>query len=186
MTKFVGVLLGVVGVLLIVIVILIVRSCASPPKSDRVEIKATEGTKVFVKLPRGEEQYLDNVPATVDVPIGATVILRYNSQEKVYPYGTWEEGISHYFTAAVSINAVPWAKVFIKLPEGDDFIEPRSQDFTIPPELNEKNSNVTPIRGGLKVPIGTTIKLVYRNKEKIFSYEAWKDGAPISHDFLNQ
>ena len=191
MTKFIGVLLGAVGVLLIVIVILIVRGGDSPPEFDRVEIKATEGTQVFVKLPEGVEQYLDNVPAdnvpvTVDVPISATVILRYNSQEKVYPNGTWQGGISYHFTAAVSINAVPWAKVFIKLPQGDDFIEPRAQDFTIPPEPNETNSNVTPIRGGLKVPIGTTIKLVYRNKEKIFSYEAWKDGAPISHDFLNQ
>jgi hypothetical protein len=185
MTKFIGVLLGAVGVLLIVIVILIVRGGESPPEFDRVEIKATEGTQVFVKLSEGVEQYLDNVPATVDVPIGATVILRYNSQEKVYPNGTWQGGISHDFTATVSINAVPWAKVFIKLPEGD-FIEPRPQDFTIPPEPNEKNSNVTPIRGGLKVPIGTTIKLVYGNKEKAFPYETWKGGEPISHDFLNQ
>ena len=86
----------------------------------------------------------------------------------------------------VSINAIPWAKVFIKLPQGDDFIQPRMQDFTIPPESNAKNSNVTPIRGSLKVPIGTTIKLMYRGKEKNFSYEAWKDGKAISHDFLNQ
>jgi hypothetical protein len=118
MTKFIGVLLGAVGVLLIVIVILIVRGGESPPEFDRVEIKATEGTQVFVKLPEGVEQYLDNVPAdnvpvTVDVPISATVILRYNSQEKVYPNGTWQGGISYHFTAAVSINAVPWAKVLL-------------------------------------------------------------------------
>ena len=86
----------------------------------------------------------------------------------------------------VSINAIPWAKVFIKLPQGDDFIEPREQDFTIPPESNVNNSNVTPIRGGLQVPAGTTIKLVYQDKEKIFSYEVWKDGKTVSHDFLGQ
>ena len=86
----------------------------------------------------------------------------------------------------VSINAIPWAKVFIKLPEGDDFIEPRAQDFTIQPEPNPKNSNITPIRGGLKVPVGTTIKLVYEAKEKSFPYEAWKDNKTISYDFLNQ
>ena len=86
----------------------------------------------------------------------------------------------------VSVNAIPWAKVFIKLPESDGFIEPRAQDFTIQPGPNQKNSNVTPIRGGLKVPIGTTIKLVYETKEKSFPYEAWKNKKTISYDFLNQ
>ena len=86
----------------------------------------------------------------------------------------------------VSINAIPWARVFIKLTEGDDFIEPRAQDFAIPPDPNQEKSNVTPIRGGLKIPIGTTIKLVYKEKEEIFSYEAWKNGKSISYDFLNQ
>ena len=89
-------------------------------------------------------------------------------------------------TVPVSINAIPWARVFIKLPENDYFMEPRARDFTIPPEPNGRNSNVTPIPGNLKVPIGTTIKLMYRGKEKIFFYEAWKDGKAISHDFLNQ
>ena len=36
-------------------------------------------------------------------------------------------------TVSVSINAIPWARVFIKLPANDDFIEPRARDFTIPP-----------------------------------------------------
>ena len=89
-------------------------------------------------------------------------------------------------TIPVSINAVPWARVFIKLPKGDDFIEPRAENFTISPESNRQNSNITPIRGGLKVPIGTTIKLVYQDAEKIFPYEVWKEGQTISHDFLNQ
>ena len=89
-------------------------------------------------------------------------------------------------TVSVSINAIPWARVFIKLPENDYFMEPRAQDFTIPPEPNATNSNVTPIPGDLKIPIGTTIKLMYRDDEKIFPYEVWRDGKTISHDFLNQ
>ena len=89
-------------------------------------------------------------------------------------------------TVTVSINAIPWARVFIKLPANDDFIEPRARDFTIPPEPNGKDSNVTPIPGDLKVPIGTTIKLMYRGREKIFRYDEWKDGKTISYDFFNQ
>ena len=87
---------------------------------------------------------------------------------------------------SVSINAIPWARVFIKLPENDYFMEPRPRDFTIPPGPNQKESNVTPIPGDLKVPSGTAIKLMYRGNEKIFPYEKWKDGKTISHDFMNQ
>ena len=89
-------------------------------------------------------------------------------------------------TVLVSINAIPWARVFIKLPENDDFIEPRAHHFTVSPEPNGKKSNVTPIPGDLKVPVGTTIKLMYRDREKIFRYDQWKDGKTISYDFLNQ
>lgn len=89
-------------------------------------------------------------------------------------------------TVSVSINAIPWARVFIRLPENDYFMEPRARDFTIPPEPNQKDSNVTPIPGDLKVPTGTAIKLMYRGKEKVFPYEKWKDGKTISYDFLNQ
>ena len=79
----------------------------------------------------------------------------------------------------VSINAIPWARVFIKLPGSHDFIEPRAQDYTMP-----NRTNVTPMR--VRVPVETTIKLVYEEKEKIFPYEVWKDEKTISHDFLNQ
>ena len=89
-------------------------------------------------------------------------------------------------TVSVSINAIPWARVFIKLPESDYFIEPRARDFTIPPEPNQKESNVTPIPGDLKVPVGTAIKLMYRDREQIFLYDQWKDGKTISYDFMNQ
>ena len=99
---------------------------------------------------------------------------------------SWDGGPPVTETVSVSINAIPWARVFIKLPQDSGFIEPRVQDFTIPPEPNRKNANVTPIRGSLKVPVGTAIKLVCRGKEKIFPYEAWKDGKTISYDFLNQ
>ena len=101
------------------------------------------------------------------------------------PISQGEESLPS-LSVTVSINAIPWAKVFIKLPESDGFIEPRAQDFTIPPNPNQEKSNVTPIRGGLKIPIGTTIKLVYKEREKVFSYEAWKNGKSISYDFLNQ
>ena len=88
-------------------------------------------------------------------------------------------------TVSVSINAIPWARVFIKLPKNDYFMEPRAGDFTIPPKPNQKDSNVTPIPGNLKVPVGTAIKLMYRDREKIFLYDQWKDGKTISYDFLN-
>ena len=74
---------------------------------------------------------------------------------------------------SVSVNAVPWAEVFIKLPGTDRFIKPP-----------EKKSNITPIRGGLKVPIGTEIKLVYEGIDKVFPYEKWRRKKSISHDFL--
>lgn len=75
---------------------------------------------------------------------------------------------------SVSINAVPWANVFIKRPVDDSFI--------VPPNIT---SNITPIRGGLKVPIGTAIRLVYEGKQKTFGYESWKTTGRISHNFLN-
>lgn len=100
--------------------------------------------------------------------------------------GDSDEGTALASPVTVSINAIPWARVFIKLPENDYFMEPRAQHFSMSPEPRGKNSNVTPIPGNLKVPIGTTIKLMYRGREKIFPYEAWKDGNTISHDFLNQ
>ncbi|MDE0087759.1 MAG: hypothetical protein OXU23_18700 [Candidatus Poribacteria bacterium] len=193
MNKSIGVLLSVVigGILIAAIVFFIIQNSGS----NRVEIKATPGTKVFAKLPGGEEQFLNSVLTNangkikVDVPIGADLILRYNNEEEVFTNEIWKEkkSISYDFNAFVSvqINAVPWAEVLIKLPENDDFITPRTQDFIIPPEPNEQNTNVTPIRGGLKVPIGATIKLVYQDKEKVFSYEEWKKESRISHNFSN-
>ena len=164
-----------------------------------VEIQTNPGVKVFAKLPDGEEQFLNSVSALaegkikVGVPIDADLILRYNNEEEVFPFQILKEenAITHDFNdllndlISVQINAIPWAEVFIKLSENGDYIPPRIQDFIIPPELNEQNTNVTPIRGGLKIPIGTTIKLVYQGKEKVFTYEEWQKESRISHDFSN-
>ena len=89
-------------------------------------------------------------------------------------------------TVPVSINAIPWARVFIRLPQGNNFIAPRLEHFTIRPEPNDPKSNVTPIRGALVLPEETEIKLVYQEKEKIFPYEEWKGRQTISHDFSGQ
>lgn len=124
--------------------------------------------------------------ATVSVIFIASLIIFIISWgRETSPTSQHDESLTS-LPVTVSINAIPWARVFIKLPESDDFIEPRAQDFTIPPDPNQKISNITPIRGGLKVPIDTTIKLVYEDKEKSFPYEAWKDEKTISYDFLNQ
>ncbi len=87
---------------------------------------------------------------------------------------------------SISINAIPWARVFIKLPQGNDFMAPRPEHFTIRPEPNDQKSNVTPIRGALVLPEETEIKLVYQKKEKVFLYEEWKSRGTISHDFSGQ
>lgn len=193
MTKSVSVPLAIViGVILIATIVFFKTRDSG---SNRVEIKATPGTKVFAKLPGGEEQFLNSVSILadgkikVDVPTDADLILRYNNEEEIFAYEIWKEekSIAHDFNAFVSvqINAIPWAEVFIKLPENDNYMSPRTQDFIIPPEPNEQNTNITPIRGGLKVSFGTTIKLVYQGKEKVFSYEEWKKDARISHKFSN-
>ncbi len=85
----------------------------------------------------------------------------------------------------VSINAVPWAKVFIKLPQTKGYMKPLEIHFTIPPNASEKRSNITPIRGGLRVPADTTIMLEYGDRKKTFNYSDWKTSKAISHDFLS-
>lgn len=200
MTKLVWALLAG-GIIAIVILIFAVRSCRPPSfESQRIEINATPGTRVFIKLPEKNEKYIRAVPATVDIPIAAIVILRYKDKEQVFSHDQWKTGqISHNFDSrnvgsrkpvtslvSVSINAVPWAEVFIKLPGTHHFITPRKQNFIISPEPNGKDTNVTPIRGGMKVPVGTAIKLVYDGKEQIFPYKSWKARHSISHDFLAQ
>ena len=200
MTKLVWALLAV-GIIIVVLLIFTVRFSKSPSsESQRVEITATPGTQVFIKLPEKKENFLSRVPATVDVPIAAIIILRYKDREQVFSRDQRKNGkISHNFDSrkpvtsvttvtpfvSVSINAVPWAEVFIKPPGTDRFIKPNSQNFKITPEPNGKNTNVTPIRGGMKVPTGTAIKLVYNGTEKIFPYEYWNARGSISHDFLD-
>ena len=188
MTKTAALLLGagsvavVIGIVLLYMIFIDVERPDPEPKTQHVEIIAPKDTQVFATLPDEDEQPLGEAPLTVDVRVDATIILRCKDREKTFPPDTWKAGRIHEPSfcpeptprvVSVSINAVPWAKVFIKLPGTDQFIKPP-----------EKKSNITPIRGGLEVPIGTAIKLVYSDKEKTFGYEAWKKSKVISHDFL--
>lgn len=71
-------------------------------------------------------------------------------------------------------------------PGTNGFMKPEIKHFKIAPEPNGKDIHVTPIRGKMKVPAGTAIKLVYEGREKIFRYDSWKTTRSISHDFLGQ
>ena len=188
MTKTVAVLVGAGFVaLVIVIAILVRRGCSEPPPKIKVEITAPKDTQVFRTLPSESEKHLGNLsetPLTLKVKVDATIILRYKKHEQSFPPNTWENGKIVWKpktpqpipnpppNVTVAVNAVPWAEVFIKLPGTDRFVKPP-----------KKRSNVTPIRGGLKVPVGTTVKLEYDGRKKVFRYEAWKDSKTIWHDF---
>ena len=200
-----------VGIITVVIVAYFIFRPQEPPSpepkpvkaSQNVEINAPEGTQVFSKLPGKKEEFLGNAPATIEVPIGAKIILRYKDKERVIPVNQVKEGkISDPFPPIdpidpippitpisfdlVSINAIPWAEVFIKPPGTNYFIEPDTQNFTRGSERIGENRNVTPIRGKLRVQVGTSIKLVYDGREKIFPYESWGASKLISHSFLGQ
>ena len=189
MTKTAALLLGagsvavVIGIVLLYMIFIDVERPDPEPKTQHVEIIAPKGTQVFARLPHESEQHLGEAPLSVDVRVDATIILRCEDKEKTYLPDSWRNGRINEPSfcpdpppprprvVSVSINAVPWAKVFIKLPGTDRFIKP--------PE------NITPIRGGLNVPVGTKIKLVHDDEEKTFGYESWKTSKTISHDFRN-
>ena len=190
MTKTVALLLGagfvavVIGIVLLYKIIFDGEGPDPEPKTQHVEIAAPKGTQVFARLPHENEQNLGEAPLSVDVRVDATIILRYKESEKTFPPEKWRgikliadfgntNGDPPSPIVSAAINAVPWAEVFIKLPGTDRFV--------IPPQIE---SNVTPIRGGLKVPVGTEIKLVYRGLERAFPYASWKESKSISHDFL--
>jgi hypothetical protein len=190
MTKTIALLVGTGFVVVVIVIALLItikiKGCPPPP--ENVEIIAPEGTQVFTRLLDEPDRYqgqLDDTSLTLSVRVDATVVLRYQNTEKSFRPEARKDGKIVWRLpkppkppplpkrdVIVSINAVPWAEVYIKLPGTDRFIKPP-----------EKKSNVTPIRGGLRVPIGTAIKLVYENEAKIFSYEAWKTSKSISHDF---
>lgn len=196
---FIPIVIVVVAVVVVVVILVIVGDDqkGDDPLFKGVEVITNPGTKVFAKLPEGMEQFINSVPELgqikVDIPTNADVILRYDNLEEIVTYKKWQEeniivvdfnnDTPPNTLISIEINAKPWAAIFIKLPEGDDFIKPRAQDFVIPPDPGELNTNFTPIRGGLQVPIGTTIKLVYEGREKVFSYETWKDNPRISYNF---
>lgn len=185
MTKTIAVILGTGFVALVIVIVLLINN---GPKLRPVEITAPKDTQVFRTLPSESEKHLSDLPETpltLKVKVDATIILRYKEHEKSFLPAEWENGKIIWqpkrddsvpdppAVVTVSVNAVPWAEVYIKLPGTDQFIKPP-----------KKESNVTPIRGGLRVPIGTAIRLVYGDKEKTFGYGAWKTSKTISHDFL--
>ena len=194
MTRTVAVLLGAGFVVIVIGIVALIQiingNGDNSPLIRSVEIIAPKGTQVVARLPDDSEKHLGDLVGaslTVDVADDATIILRFREQEKIFPPQSWRDvKIIEPFVlptpvlpppsrvVTVSINAVPWAKVYIKLPGTHRFVKP-----------SEKISNVTPIRGGLRVPVGTAIKLVYKDKEKTFGYEAWKKSNTISHDFLS-
>ena len=192
MTKTAALLLGagsvavVIGIVLLYMIFIDVERPDPEPKTQHVEIIAPKGTQVFARLPGEDENLLGEAPLTVNVRVDATIILRCEDKEKTYLPDSWKAGRINEPSfcpdpppprppvVTVSINAVPWAEVFIKLPGTGRFVKPP-----------EKKSNITPIRGGLRVPIGTEIKLAYRGSEKVFPYESWKESKSISHDFSN-
>lgn len=160
----------------------------SQQESHSVEVNAAHGTKVFIKSPGNKEEFIAKAPTTVEVPIAAIIILRYQDEEQIFPPDKVRGGKIFFEVSfvRVSINAVPWAEVFIKPPGTNYFIEPGAQNFTRGSERTGENRNVTPIRGKMKVQVGTSIKLVYDGREKIFPYESWQASKLISHSFLGQ
>lgn len=158
--------------LFIIVVVATIFFWSSKPKLLEVRVETTLGTKVFAVLPGGEEEYLKNIsipddgPIIVAVPIDATnIILRYNSQEKVYSHTAWKEGkIVHGFLDRVSIDADPDAEVFI-IRTGTD-----AEEFIDDVPLT------------MDISIGTTIILRHQGEEKVILY---KQGTkkPIYHKF---
>lgn len=185
MTKNVAVLLGAGFVGLVIVIVLLISILINRPEFRDIEIIAHKNTQVFKRLPGMSERRLgvvDEVPLPLRVEVGASVILKYVDKEKTFLPEAWahgkiiwrpESGPVRPKLVTVAVNAVPWAEVFIKPPGTDRFTRPPG-----------KESNITPVRGGLKLPIGTTIKLVYGDNEKTFGYEEWRTRKNISHDFL--
>ena len=137
MTKNVALLLGAGLVAVVIGAVFLFREVidggghGARLETRRVEIGAPKGTQVYAKLPDAIEQHLGDLvdnSLAVDVPIGASVILRHQKKEKTFPPDIWENGkiVWHPEPAApkptsprvvsVSVNAVPWAEVFIKTP----------------------------------------------------------------------
>ena len=70
------------------------------PLPVSIGINAVPWAEVFIESSEtNEEISYGYTPITVDVPIGAKVILRHDNKEKVFPYEAWkdEQTISHNF-----------------------------------------------------------------------------------------
>ena len=68
------------------------------PKFGSVTINADPDAEIFIIRPgTDEEEFIDTVPATVAVPIGATVILKYDKKKRVFHYKQGRKEIYHNF-----------------------------------------------------------------------------------------
>ena len=91
MTKNVALLLGAGLVAVVIGAVFLFREVIDGDghgarlETRRVEIGAPRGTQVYAKLPGENEQHLGDLvdnSLAVDVPIGASVILRHQKKEK--------------------------------------------------------------------------------------------------------
>lgn len=174
MPKFIRVVL--ILVFAVVILRLAFNFIADNGSPNRVEFKGTQGTEIYVNLHEGGEEYLDNVPAVVKIPVGATVTLKYNGKEKQFSAEDLKgkNEIKYDFPPRVDrvrINANPDAQVFIKRSETakEEFID------SVPLTMD--------------VPIGATIILRHNNEEKRVLYEEGTNEVrtqKVFHDFSKQ
>ncbi len=181
-----------VGAVFLLAIVLLVRSpwqdCSQI--NGETKIKGPNGAGGPTKTTEGNGR---DSPKTTQTGTGSDdegTTPRGSDQDKVIPSENSEETepdgdpLRESQVVNVSINAVPWAKVSIELPEKTGFIKPRKEYYDLPADSSEEISNITPIPGGLRVPIGTTIMLEYGDRKMTFSYNSWKTSKTISHDFL--
>ena len=171
---------------IILLVLVLIERPPDPPPEPIAETSDPSGTQEFTNPTDAGEGNQGNqgggaltVDPLIDPVHGFPPATTVGGEKPVRPITIQNP------TAVVSVNAVPWAEVSIKLPKTPSYIKPKSHHFAMPPDPNGKISNITPIRGGLKVPIGTTIKLVYGDKESTFDYKAWETSKTVSHNFSN-
>lgn len=68
------------------------------PKFGSVTVNADPDAEIFIIRPEtDEEEFIDTVPATVPVPIGATVILKYKDKKRAFHYKQGRKEIYHNF-----------------------------------------------------------------------------------------
>ena len=128
-----------------------------PPRDNKLWRTFVGGWSFIRGGPRGSSRWLIALAAVIVVAVFFYILTKPPPAPNV----------------SVAINAVPYAEVFIKPPQSDKYTPPVRPD--------ERYTPVT-----LEVPVGTDIKMRYKESEKEFRYEDWKKGDPIWHDFLEQ